>query len=323
MRIIDVPAGTAFGRLTVIGEAPRNARGDRAMLCQCECGKQVTAALGKLRSGHTKSCGCWRWEINLTSANRSEIPLYGKVAAGRVALIDEADFELVVPYRWNVREPRKDGRVVSGPYALTSLSRRDHGGKAPTLLMHVLIMGQPYIDHANGNTLDNRRSNLRPATPVQQAANRRMKQSGLSQYKGVALHRANGRWIAHIARGGPPRHIGIFASELSAAYAYDMAAREVDGEFACTNFDVNPPQAVLDAWHAETGDLWTPERRQAQAARLAEVRANREPRTCICTVCGGEYQTKAPRETLYCSRKCGRVRERERLQDQQREGRLF
>lgn len=329
MRSIEVPAGTAFGRLAVIEEAPRNARGDRMMLCQCECGKQTVSALGKLRSGHTKSCGCWRWEINLTAVTRSEIPLYGEVAAGRVALIDEEDFELVAPHRWNCQEPRKNGRVVAGPYATTSLSRRDHGGKAPTLLMHVLIMGQPYIDHVDGNGLNNRRSNLRPATPVQQAANRRMKQTGLSQYKGVALVKASGRWLAHIYRGGTQRHLGVFASELSAAYAYDLAAREVDGEFACTNFDVNPPQAVLDAWQAETGNLWTPERRQAQSARLAEQRKNREPKTLTCAECGDEYQSTAPR-SLYCGKECqdkvsarAERLKRQRLREQREAGRLF
>lgn len=322
MRSIEVPAGIVFGRLTVIGEAPPRGR-RRMMRCQCECGKQTVPALADLRSGTTRSCGCWRWEINLTSANRGEIPLYGKVAAGRVALIDEEDFDLVIPYRWNAREQRKDGRLVAGPYATTSLSRRDHGGKAPTLLMHVLIMGQPYIDHANGDTLDNRRSNLRPATAAQQAANRRMKQSGRSQYKGVRPAPDAARWLASIGRDGKLRYLGSFGSELSAAYAYDLAAWEADGEFACTNFDRDAPQAVLDAWQGEHDARSTPERRRAQSALMSEKLKNRELETCVCTVCGGEYQSRALRKGLYCSRKCSWVRERERLQEREREGRLF
>jgi hypothetical protein len=317
MRSIDVPPGTVFGRLTVIEETT-TAGGRRAMLCRCECSKQKVVDLAKLRSGHTKSCGCWRWEINLASADRGEIPLYGKVAAGRVALIDEEDFELVAPYRWNVREVWKNGHHVSGPYALTSLSRRDHGGKAPTLLMHVLIMGQPWVDHVNGNGIDNRRSNLRLATPAQNAANRRMRQSGISQYKGVALVKASGRWIAHLGN----RHLGVFSSELSAAYAYDLAAREAYGEFAFTNFDPGPPQAVLDAWHAEESGWGTPEHRQAMSAIVAETWNRREPETRTCTVCGGEYQSKTIGRSFYCSRKCGRAKDRKRLQEQQ-DGRLF
>lgn len=54
---IDVPPGTVFGRLTVSEEA-RTPGGRRAMLCRCECGQQATVDLAKLRSGHTRSCGC-------------------------------------------------------------------------------------------------------------------------------------------------------------------------------------------------------------------------------------------------------------------------
>lgn len=315
--LVVVAPGTTFGYLTVIEEVPRaGARGVRMMRCRCECGEQTVVQLGKLRSGVIKSCGCRRYErfgAQLLPTSRTEIPLHGKIAAGRVALIDEDDFELVAPYRWNVREVWKDGKYVSGPYALTSLPRRDNGGKAPSLLMHVLIMGQPWIDHIDGNTLDNRKSNLRLATPEQNARNRRMRQSGKSQYKGVALVEANGRWIAHIGYGGKDNHIGVYANETSAAYAYDMAAREHYGEFAHTNFEIDPPQAVLDAWAIEQDARSTPERRQAQAALMSEKLRNRQPVTHTCVICGGEYQTKAIR-TKYCSRKCSWIAERERKQ---------
>lgn len=62
MKRIDVPAGTVFGRLTVIGEAePRNRR--RMMICRCECGNEKILDIAKLRSGHTQSCGCLHREV--------------------------------------------------------------------------------------------------------------------------------------------------------------------------------------------------------------------------------------------------------------------
>lgn len=56
-----VPPGTTFGRWTVIEEAPQS-YGRRAMLCECECGKQKIVNLHTLRHGLTKSCGCVRRE---------------------------------------------------------------------------------------------------------------------------------------------------------------------------------------------------------------------------------------------------------------------
>jgi hypothetical protein len=48
-----------FGNWTVIGVAARRSR-VKFMRCRCICGSEREIALGKLRSGHTRSCGCWR-----------------------------------------------------------------------------------------------------------------------------------------------------------------------------------------------------------------------------------------------------------------------
>lgn len=53
--------GDRFGLLTVLGDAPtRETAGGPRHLCICDCGNQTTVSTGKLRSGHTKSCGCLR-----------------------------------------------------------------------------------------------------------------------------------------------------------------------------------------------------------------------------------------------------------------------
>ncbi len=46
--------------LTVLREAGLNSWGRKAVLCQCDCGKEVTVALKYVKSGHTRSCGCAR-----------------------------------------------------------------------------------------------------------------------------------------------------------------------------------------------------------------------------------------------------------------------
>lgn len=61
MRKIVVNQGDKFGRLTVIEEAERSyfsGKPHRMFICECECGETSVVALGKLRSGHTTSCGC-------------------------------------------------------------------------------------------------------------------------------------------------------------------------------------------------------------------------------------------------------------------------
>lgn len=52
-------AGKLFGRLTVISFSGRHANGKTMWLCRCECGKEVAVVSGSLKSGNTKSCGCF------------------------------------------------------------------------------------------------------------------------------------------------------------------------------------------------------------------------------------------------------------------------
>lgn len=52
--------GRKFGRLTVIGEAGKNERGQLMWECQCDCGNKKVVLGHNLRTGNTVSCGCAR-----------------------------------------------------------------------------------------------------------------------------------------------------------------------------------------------------------------------------------------------------------------------
>lgn len=54
--------GYKFNRLTVIRENGRDSGGHMLYLCECNCGNQISAPLSRLKSGNTKSCGCFRKE---------------------------------------------------------------------------------------------------------------------------------------------------------------------------------------------------------------------------------------------------------------------
>jgi hypothetical protein len=163
-----------------------------------------------------------------------EIRLYGAKAAGRVAIIDADDYDLVSPYRWRVRERLRPGGRIWGPYAVTSLPIKMPS--AACYGMHQLITGWPLVDHVSGDGLYNRRSNLRPATVAQNSQNRRPYPGGSSRFKGVCWNSKSGKWQAGIKINRRSCHLGLFVSEEDAARAYDKAAREVFGEYAYLNF---------------------------------------------------------------------------------------
>jgi hypothetical protein len=104
--------------------------------------------------------------------------------------------------------------------------------------LHRVIMDCPdgmTVDHINGDTMDNRRCNLRIATQSQNQMNRGSCRGSSSRYKGVSHHKLTGKFTAQIRVDGKKRHLGLFASEEDAAKAYDDAAIEAFGEFARPN----------------------------------------------------------------------------------------
>src|SRR6267142_1209596 len=56
--------GLTFNRLTVIGRAANDARGQSRWVCRCQCGNELIILGRALRRSLTTSCGCWRREIN-------------------------------------------------------------------------------------------------------------------------------------------------------------------------------------------------------------------------------------------------------------------
>lgn len=57
-----------FARLVVLGPVAKDVSNQIKWLCQCDCGGTTITTITMLRSGHTKSCGCWRNESRLTQA---------------------------------------------------------------------------------------------------------------------------------------------------------------------------------------------------------------------------------------------------------------
>jgi hypothetical protein len=106
------------------------------------------------------------------------------------------------------------------------------------ILMHRVITNAPegvLVDHIDGNTLNNQRSNLRLCTNQQNGMNRKPRQNGSSRYKGVTWNPSNRCWVAQIKAAGNIQYLGSFKDERDAAREYNNAARQHFGEFARLN----------------------------------------------------------------------------------------
>ena len=152
-----------------------------------------------------------------------------KLTKGLFVLVDAEDYEFLNQWKWYALQPtgNKNHYAARGVYDLVTKKRT-------TLYMHKLLLDtKDYVDHKNRNTLDNRRFNLRSATPSQSRGNCTPK--GASKYMGVSWSKGSSKWQANITYGGRKRHLGLFDNEKDAALMYNSWAKEVHKEFANLN----------------------------------------------------------------------------------------
>jgi hypothetical protein len=154
-----------------------------------------------------------------------EIPL----TQGKVALVDDEDAHLA-EFKWHAC------RIKRNWYAYRNV--RLPSGRGTTQKMHRVILDPGHgrqVDHVNGDGLDNRRANLRPATNAENTRCGRMRSSNTSGYRGVVWAKWAGRWRAQITVDGRLISLGYFADPVDAARAYDAAAVKHFGAFARPN----------------------------------------------------------------------------------------
>lgn len=160
-----------------------------------------------------------------------EIPL----TKGFVALVDDEDYEWLSQVKW----------CWSNGYATTRVKSKSFQKAFPTiaadtqqLSMHRLIMGNPpgkEVDHEDGQTLDNRKANLRTTDHFGNQKNS-SSSVGVSRFKGVCWSKVCCAWQASIMADRVTHHLGYFEDEVTAAKIYDRAAFKLHREYARFNF---------------------------------------------------------------------------------------
>lgn len=160
---------------------------------------------------------------------------------GYIACVDDEDYESLLAHKWSAVVT---GKNIKRVYAYRRVgwdnSKRRWTGQ---IYMHRQITSAPKgmdVDHIDGDTLNNTRSNLRIATRSENLANNR-RALGETGYRGVSKTNSGERAPYKVMFRR--KLIGTFFDIEEAARAYDAAAIEEFGEFAKLNFPVAKPQA--------------------------------------------------------------------------------
>jgi len=159
-----------------------------------------------------------------------EIPL----TQGYVAIVDDEDYERVSAYKWSSQV----FNMKNGPVLVYGIRCVKVGSSWTTMRLHRFILCAAkgkFIDHIDGDGLNNTRDNLRFCTRIENARNCRHRNE-TSQYRGVFWAKDRAKWRSKIKISGKQIDLGHFTDEKNAALAYDAAATRLYGDFARTNF---------------------------------------------------------------------------------------
>lgn len=219
--------GRTFGMLTVLKRAEN--RNNRVFwTCKCECGNIKDIRASSLLSEATRSCGCMTpYKYNQSVKNTTNrYDLSGEYGVGYTSknepfYFDLEDYEKIKKYSWYISD---NGYVTANTF-------KTETGKQHKVMLHRLVMGITdktfCVDHIYHKKFDNRKSQLRIVTPLQNSQNRTPK----NENQGVYWHKNKNKWEALIGVGDKIKYLGCYDSYEEALLIRKKAEIEYFGEY--------------------------------------------------------------------------------------------
>lgn len=146
-------------------------------------------------------------------------------------------------FRWRVRPDRDRswnlrfsgevaGNTMTHGYRCMNIQGKIHLAHRLAWLWMTGEMPTGHIDHINGDRADNRWSNLRLASPSQNAMNSVSRKNNTSGVKGVSWDKAKRRWFGFITINGSRKFLGYSTTIEGAKRLREAAEAEHFGEYA-------------------------------------------------------------------------------------------
>lgn len=123
------------------------------------------------------------------------------------------------------------GCLTKNGYLKTQIGAKEYLVHRIIFLMHTGFLPE-YVDHIDGNPLNNRIENLRVATNQQNSYNSKKSKANTSGVKGVSWSMARSRWEAKIQESGKTIHLGRYINIQDAENAVRLYRIKHHGEFA-------------------------------------------------------------------------------------------
>lgn len=194
----DNLCGKIFNRWEVI-RFSRKIGYNKYFICKClDCETEHEVYIQSVVSGKSKSCGCKSRKNTAYKINKkyNKFDIINNVVyvhidndENKIMMCDLEDWSRLDKYYW---------RDVRG-YAETTINYKHY--KFHRMAMNI-DNKKIKIDHINGNTMDNRKINLRLCNDQENSFNRYKNSNNTSGYKGVYFDKERGKWRGAIQYNG-------------------------------------------------------------------------------------------------------------------------
>lgn len=177
----------------------------------------------------------------MKEVKNNEITIYDDYAKMKIVSETHGEFEVIIDLddvdvlsesKWCVNKYKTKS---SNYYAIYAIGRKG-------IMMHRFITNAPkgfVVDHINHNTLDNRKSNLRVCTHLENRKNNKEYENNTSGHVGVCwyYYRGVNKWKSHIKVDSTLIHLGYYDTYEDACKARKEAEEKYFGEFNYSNIE--------------------------------------------------------------------------------------
>ena len=156
-----------------------------------------------------------------------------KLTQGKVAFVDDEDFEKLNKYKWCFHKQKKTGYAER----CVRIGKRVDN-KVLVVRMHREIVKAPKgleVDHKDRNGLNNQKSNLRIVTHSQNQMNKCLQRNNKSGYKGVSWDKKLQKWLVRIVVMDKRVVLGYCDTAKEGVLIYNESVKRHYGEFARLN----------------------------------------------------------------------------------------
>lgn len=169
-------------------------------VCKClDCNEEKIVCIQNIIREKSKSCGCKSRVETAYNINKkyneykildNKVHVYINNNKDKIMLCDLEDWELLKQHYW--REDPNGYAITTDNYKIIKFHRK---------ILDV-DNSKIFVDHINGNRLDNRKTNLRSCSNQENCFNRNKNSNNTSGYKGVYFDKDRSKWRGAIQYNG-------------------------------------------------------------------------------------------------------------------------